>query len=51
MNHPNEAQRIVDTINDFETNWIKGKGQAQNHDRAIKACQALTNRVFGDCKK
>ncbi|KAJ9624400.1 hypothetical protein H2203_005135 [Taxawa tesnikishii (nom. ined.)] len=50
-NHPNESQEIVDIINDFETNWMQSDGDARRHDRAIKACQAAANRVFGDCNK
>lgn len=49
-NHPNERQKTIDFINDFETTWFKDKRSgAANHDRAIKAYQATANQLFGSC--
>ncbi|KAH0023561.1 hypothetical protein KCU78_g5372, partial [Aureobasidium melanogenum] len=49
--HEFEEKAIKDSIIHFDTNWFAMDAKARNHERAIHACQAAANRVFGDCNR
>jgi hypothetical protein len=48
--HDDASEELVASIKDFENTWFnQPKSKAPGHDRAIKACEASMDRLFGGC--